>query len=172
MNEARHVGRRGSRAFTKGSWAMRLMGIDLGEKRIGVALSDPSGTVASPLEVLQATGDDDTDVARLVALAERHRAEGFVVGLPRTLRGTEEQAAARTADFVRRLAAASGKPTAVWDERLTTVQAERALLADGVRRHARRQRIDKVAAALILQSYLDAHHGPLEPDAPTDKADP
>lgn len=151
---------------------MRLMGIDLGEKRIGVALSDPGGMVASPLSVLQATGDDATDVARLVALAEQHQAEGFVVGLPRTLRGTEEQAAARAADFVRRLAEASGKPTAVWDERLTTAQAERTLIRDGLRGPARRQRVDKVAAALILQSYLDAHHGPLEPDAPTDKADP
>jgi putative Holliday junction resolvase len=151
---------------------MRLIGVDLGEKRIGLALSDPTGSVASPLTVLEATGDMEQDIARIVELAERHGAEGFVVGLALTLKGTEEMAAARTAEFARRLSKASGKPTRVWDERLTTRQAEKAMLADGLSREVRHQRIDKVAAALILQSYLDVRQGSLEPETPTSKADP
>lgn len=151
---------------------MRLMGIDLGEARIGIALSDPTGTVASPLEVLEATGDEEADIGRLLALGVRYGVEGFVVGLARTLKGTEEVAAARTAEFARRLAEVSGKPTYVWDERLTTVQAERSMLADGVKRRDRRRLVDKVAAALILQSYLDARHGSLQEEKPISKADP
>ncbi|MCD6352544.1 MAG: Holliday junction resolvase RuvX [Armatimonadetes bacterium] len=151
---------------------MRLLGVDLGEKRIGLAVSDPTGMVASPVEVLEATGTDEQDVQRVIEAAERHGADGFVVGLPRSLRGTDEAAAARALAFAKLLSERSGKKAAVWDERLTTVQAERALLNDGVRRRARREKVDKVAAALILQSYLDAHHGSIEPEAPTSKADP
>lgn len=151
---------------------MRLAGVDVGKTRIGIALSDPTGTVASPLTVVQATGDLKADAATVADIGARHGAEGFVVGLPYTLTGREEAAAAEAARFAQALAEASGKPTVVWDERLTTAQAERAMLEDGVRRQARRERIDKVAAALILQSYLDAHHGSIDPEAPTDKPDP
>ena len=151
---------------------MRLMGIDLGEKRIGLALSDASAIVASPLAVIPASGDDEADAQRVAEVASQHQVGEFVIGLARTLSGTEEQAAARAARFAQVLSEVSGKPVRLWDERLTTAQAERAMIEAGVRRAKRRESVDKVAAALILQSYLDAHHGQIEPEAPTDKDDP
>ncbi len=151
---------------------MRVLAVDIGRKRIGIALSDPTGKIASPLTVIEAAEDIEENVRRVADLARIYGAELVVVGLPRTLRGTDEFAAQDASDFASRLAEATGLPVALWDERLTTAQAERALLEAGMRRERRRQQVDKVAAAVILQSYLDAHHGQVEPEAPTDHADP
>ena len=151
---------------------MRVMGVDVGTKRIGVALSDPTGKIASPLTVIEVAEDEAENVRRVAELARQHGAELIVVGLPRTLRGTEEQAAQAASEFASRLAEASGLRVVLWDERLTTAQAERAMLEAGMRRERRRQQVDKVAAAVILQSYLDAHHGQIDPETPTSQADP
>ncbi len=135
---------------------MTLLGLDLGERRIGLALSDPLGITARPLSVLECVslGEDVRAVGELVA---RHRAQAVVVGLPLSMDGAAGAAARRARRFARALGRALAVPVHLWDERLTTAQAERDLLAAGQRRTARRQIRDAVAAALILQSYLDSH---------------
>ncbi|MBC7288688.1 MAG: Holliday junction resolvase RuvX [Armatimonadetes bacterium] len=137
---------------------MRVMGVDFGARRIGVAVSDPGGRIASPLCVLEATGDYDEDARRVAELAREHGAELIVVGLPRTLRGTDESAARAAGQFADCLQHGAGMRVVLWDERLTSVQAERAMAEAGLSARQRREQMDKVAAALILQSYLDARH--------------
>lgn len=137
---------------------MRALGLDLGSKRIGVAVSDRSGVVASPLTVLERSGSRRRDHERIVALIREEEAEVLVVGLPRSLSGAEGPAARGARDEAEALATVAGVPVETWDERLTTVTAERALRDGGFRggAKARRQVVDKVAAAIILQSWLDA----------------
>jgi putative pre-16S rRNA nuclease len=130
------------------------MAVDPGSKRVGIALSDPSATIAQALATLPAE-PAGTLVARLAEMAQTHGAERIVVGLPRRLdgtRGPEAVAAQELADHLRK---ASGLPVEMVDERLTSVAAERALIADGVRREKRRLTVDRVAAALMLQAHLD-----------------
>ncbi|CAN5717769.1 MAG: Holliday junction resolvase RuvX [Ilumatobacteraceae bacterium] len=135
---------------------MRALGLDLGSKRIGVAVSDRSGTVATPLVVIERSGSRRRDHERIAALVKDEKAELLVVGLPRSMSGAEGPAARGARDEAEALASVVGVPVDTWDERLTTVTAERALRAGGVRGRARRQVVDKVAAAIILQSWLDA----------------
>ena len=131
----------------------RILGIDHGAKRIGVAISDPLGMIASPLCVVDASEGQELD--RLAEIVQREQPEEVVVGLPRRLAGDEGPAAERVREFVAVLSERLAVPVVTWDERLTTAQAERAMIADGVRRETRRGQIDKVAAAVMLQSYLD-----------------
>lgn len=134
----------------------RILGVDFGERRIGVALSDPTATVASPLSVVERVGPrkDANAIGRLV---EREGVVTVVVGLPRTLDGDERRSAEEARAFADRIRRRlPGLPVHLWDERLTTAQAEREMIADGARRSRRRQRVDAVAATLILQSWLDA----------------
>lgn len=133
---------------------MRAIGIDLGSKRIGVALS--SGTLATPYEVVARSGDRRRDHRRIAELADEADAELVVVGVPLSLDGTIGPAAQRALDEVEQLAAVVGRPVETWDERLSTVTAERSLIAQDLRAPARRRVVDKVAAAVILQSWLDA----------------
>jgi putative holliday junction resolvase len=135
---------------------VRALGLDLGSRRIGIAVSDRSGTVASPLTVLERTGSRRRDHERILALAGDEEADVIVVGLPCSLSGAEGPAARGALDEVQALASVSPVPVDTWDERLSTVTAERALRAGGVRGRARRHVVDKVAAAVILQSWLDA----------------
>jgi putative holliday junction resolvase len=131
------------------------MAVDPGSRRVGVAVSDPTGTIAQPLSAVPAA-PAETLVGRLAALAREQEAARLVVGLPRRLdggQGPEAKAARALADELRR---ATGLPVTLVDERLTSVAAERALLATGASRARRRQLSDQVAAALILQSHLDA----------------
>ncbi len=130
------------------------MAVDPGSKRVGLALSDPTATIAQALATVPAE-PAGTLAARLAQMAHRHEAERIVVGLPRRLdgtRGPEAVAAKELADAIR---GASGLPVELVDERLTTVAAERALIADGVRREKRRLTVDRVAATLMLQAHLD-----------------
>lgn len=133
---------------------MRAIGIDLGSKRIGVALS--SGTLATPYEVVARSGDRRRDHRRIAELADEAEAELVVVGVPLSLDGTVGPAAQRALDEVEQLAEVVGRPVETWDERLSTVTAERSLIAQDLRAPARRRVVDKVAAAVILQSWLDA----------------
>ena len=145
----------------------RVLAIDLGTKRIGIALSDPTATVASPLETFPATGPRRA-VDRVSELCRRHDVETVVVGWPRNMDGSRGPAAREAEAFAERLRAALRVPVELWDERLSTAAAERALLEAGLRRDKRRESRDRVAAALILQGYLDAHHrGPTVPGAPS-----
>ncbi|RMF80394.1 MAG: Holliday junction resolvase RuvX [Nitrospirae bacterium] len=134
---------------------MRVMALDVGERRIGVALSDPLGSFAQPHATVAVAGRR-RDVERLAAIAREHQVEEVVVGLPLHLDGGEGEAARRARRLGGALAAALGCRVTYWDERLTTVQAERALLEGGVRRRRRKGVVDQVAAALILQAYLDS----------------
>ncbi|HEY7202524.1 MAG TPA: Holliday junction resolvase RuvX [Candidatus Dormibacteraeota bacterium] len=131
------------------------MAVDLGSRRVGIAVSDPTGTIAQPLSTVPAE-PAETLVERLAELAGEQEATMLVVGLPRRLdggQGPEAKAARALAGDLRR---ASGLPVELVDERMTSVAAERALLAGGASRARRRALSDQVAAALILQSYLDA----------------
>jgi putative Holliday junction resolvase len=121
---------------------------------VGLALSDPSATIAQALATLPAE-PAGTLVARLADMAQTHGAERIVVGLPRRLDGTRGPEAVAAQELADRLRKASGLPVEMVDERLTTVAAERALIADGVRREKRRLTVDRVAAALMLQAHLD-----------------
>jgi len=132
----------------------RLIGVDLGTRRIGVALSDSKGTVATPYLVLDRTSDE----ADVTAIAEIAAAEGVrtvVLGNPITLAGKEEQAAEMSLAFAVKLRE-GGLRVRMWDERLTTAEAEKSLKRQGLSGRRRRQVIDKVAAAMMLQSFLDA----------------
>jgi len=134
------------------------MAVDPGSRRVGVAVSDPTGTIAQPLTALPAE-PADTLAARLVELAREHEAARLVVGLPRRMDGSQGPEAKAARALAGELRRASGMPVTLVDERLTSVAAERALLAGGASRARRRELSDQVAAALILQSYLDGAGG-------------
>jgi putative Holliday junction resolvase len=134
---------------------MRLLGLDVGQKTIGLAVSDDGGVVASPLRTLSRVGGKRD----LEAVAETVRETGvaaLVLGLPLELSGREGQSARRVRRFGEALGAHLGCAVHYWDERFSTAEAERALLEGNLRRAHRRQVINHIAAALILQSYLDA----------------
>ena len=141
----------------------RVLGVDLGARRIGLALSDPLGVLAGPLEVLQRTGDRAADHVRILQAAADNEATTIVVGVPLSLStGRPGPAAQATLEEVAELAeraAAADPPVKVetHDERLTTVTAQRSLATGGVRAKDRRSKVDKVAAAVMLQSWLDGH---------------
>lgn len=134
---------------------MRAIGVDLGSKRVGVAVS--SGTLATPYEVLHRSGDKRRDHARIAELVEEAGAEVVIVGLPLSLDGSVGAAAQRAMDEVDQLASALDVPVRTWDERLSTVAAERSLMDQNMNAQARRRVVDKVAAAVILQAWLDAN---------------
>jgi putative Holliday junction resolvase len=138
---------------------VRVLALDLGSKRIGVAVSDLTGTVASPLTVLWRSRSRRHDHERIAALVRDEEAELVVVGLPISLSGAEGPAARAARTEAETLATLVAVPLETFDERLTTVTAERALAEAGVRGRARRQVVDKVAAAVILQSFLDRRAG-------------
>jgi putative Holliday junction resolvase len=134
---------------------MRVLALDLGSKRIGVAVSDRSGTIASPLTVLTRTGSRPEDHRRITALVEEEEAELVVVGLPLSLDGRTGPAARGAMAEAEELSSVVGVPVETFDERLTTVSADRVLLEQGMRAEVRRRVVDKVAAAVMLQAWLD-----------------
>jgi len=134
---------------------MRIAALDVGEARIGVAVSDELGITAQGIGVVRRVGGR-RDMEALAALLAPYGPERLVVGLPLTLGGSEGPQAAKVRRFAEQAAAHLGLPLEFWDERLTTVEAERTLLEADVSRRRRREVIDKVAATLILQGYLAA----------------
>ena len=142
---------------------MRALGLDLGSKRIGVALSDSDGTMALPYEVVQRSGDRARDHRRIAELVAEAEAEVVVVGLPYSLDGSIGPTARRYLAETARLRATLGVPVETYDERLTTVTAERQLRETQMTGTARRRVVDKVAAAVMLQSWLDHRTGREEP---------
>ncbi len=129
--------------------------MDLGTKRIGVALSDSAGTMALPYEVVIRSGDEATDHRRLLALATEAEVETIVVGLPLSLDGRQGPAARSALEEVARLASVAEVPVVTFDERLTTVTAQRGLRQAQMRGRDQRKVVDKVAAAVLLQAWLD-----------------
>jgi putative holliday junction resolvase len=137
----------------------RALGIDLGTKRVGVAVS--SGSLATPYEVVQRSGSRRRDHARIAELVDETGAEVVVVGMPVSLDGSTGRAAEKAAAEIAELAAFLAVPVTAYDERLTTVTADRQLMGQNLGARARRQVVDKVAASVMLQAWLDAG-SPLE----------
>ncbi len=131
-----------------------LMGIDMGTKTLGLALSDLTRTIASPLKVIRRTKFKE-DVAELLRLAAEHKVAGFVLGLPTNLDGTSGPRVQSTRAFARNVNVLSELPILLWDERLSTAAAERTLLEADASRKRRAEVIDKLAATIILQGALD-----------------
>ena len=132
----------------------RLIGIDAGTKTLGLALSDVTRTIASPLVVLHRKRFKE-DAAELLRLAEEHGVSGFVLGLPTNLDGTTGPRVQATRAFAKNLNALTPLPILLWDERLSTAEAERTLIAADASRKRRAAVIDKLAATIILQGALD-----------------
>ncbi len=136
----------------------RLLGVDFGERRVGLALSDPTGTIARPLPTLKRRRGKRPPVAPVARLVEENDVEEIVVGLPLTLEGEDSEWTREVRDFGEKLAERTGRPVAFQDERMTSVRAERAVRSLGLPKQKReeKERIDAAAAVLILQAYLDS----------------
>ena len=135
---------------------MRILGLDVGDRRIGVAMSDTLGLTAQRLTTIERRALPD-DVNAVADLETAHAVEGVVVGLPLNMDGTVGDQAKKVLAFVEALKARLHSPVRVFDERLTTLQGERALLETDTSRRRRKQLIDQIAAQLILQAYLDVN---------------
>lgn len=136
---------------------LRILAFDIGEKRIGVAVSDPLGITAQGIETYHRTDDLEQDVAHLIQLANGYKPVKLVFGLPRNMDGSYGFQAQITREFADAVLAKWDGDHAFQDERLTTASARRVLIEADVSREKRKQVIDKVAAVVILQGYLDAH---------------
>ena len=144
---------------------MRVLGLDYGTKTVGVAVSDPLEITAQPLETIErkSAGKLRQTLARIEAIIEEYGAAGqqekiekIVLGYPKNMNNTEGDRSEATVSFKNDLERRTGLEVVLWDERLTTVEAERILMDSGVRRENRKTYIDKMAAAVILQNYLDS----------------
>lgn len=133
----------------------RILALDVGRKRIGLALSDPLGVTAQGLETLQRTNIRE-DLARLAALVREKDIALFLVGLPLHMSGDESRQAQYVRDFAVKLERETRVPVEYWDERLTTVEAERVLKSSGISIEKRARAVDRLAAVILLESYLDS----------------
>ena len=141
--------------------AVRALGLDLGSKRVGVAIGDRTGTIASPLLVLQRTGSVKRDHEAIAKLVIEEEVDIVVIGLPLNMNGSTGPAAHAAIDEAAALATVVGVPVVTFDERRTTVTADQAMMEFKMRAQARRRIVDKIAAAVMLQNWLDAG-GPRE----------
>ncbi|MCH5156974.1 MAG: Holliday junction resolvase RuvX [Clostridiales bacterium] len=133
----------------------RVMALDVGDVRIGIAVSDLMGIIANPLETYTRKGNLDADARYIAELAKSKEVSLFVSGLPLGLNGQENEQTAKTREFIDKLQEVCDIPVQYLDERFTTLSAERVLIEGNVRRENRKKVIDKVAATIILQNYLD-----------------
>jgi len=134
---------------------MRVLGVDYGRRRVGLAVSDDGAVLARPLETLQRTHSLDRDLRTIARQANDLGVAEIVVGLPLNMDGSKGEMALEAEAFAQRLHEASGLPVHVWDERLTSSEAERVLIEGDVKRRDRKRLRDKLAATLILQGFLD-----------------
>ena len=139
---------------------MRILGLDYGSKTVGVAVSDPLGLTAQSVETIWRKQENKLrqTLARIEELAAEYQAEKIVLGLPKNMNNTIGERAEKTLEFREMLERRTGLPVVLWDERLTTVEAERTLMEASVRRENRKQYLDQLAAVFILQGYLDSLH--------------
>lgn len=137
---------------------MRIMGLDYGTKTVGVAISDPLGFTAQGIETIDRKEENKLrkTLARIEELSKEYQVETIVLGLPKNMNNTLGERAEKTLEFKEMLERRTGLPVVMWDERLTTVEAERTLIESSVRRENRKKVIDKIAAVIILQGYLDS----------------
>ncbi len=145
----------------------RILAVDYGEKRIGLAVSDPTGVIATPLPTLTRRAGKRPPIANLVRTAAEYGVEHIVVGLPLTLAGDESDWTAEVRAFAEKLGARAGLPVSFIDERMTSVRAERAVRSLGLprRERERKERVDAAAAILILQAFLDARRSAAHGDS-------
>lgn len=136
---------------------MRIMGLDFGSKTVGVAISDPLLVTAQSLETITRKSENKLrqTMARIEELIEEYQIDKIVLGLPKNMNGTEGERVEKTKEFQSMLFRRTGIPIELWDERLTTVAADKVLMESGIRREYRKDYVDAVAASLILQGYLD-----------------
>lgn len=139
-----------------------MIGLDIGERRVGVAVSDPSGAVATPLKVL--TGPLSADISPLRRIVEDYEPELLVIGLPVSLDGTEGPQAQRVRAEADRIGALLGLPVEFQDERFSSREAERVMAESGMNERQRRGSVDMVAASFLLQTYLDSTRSSREKD--------
>lgn len=134
------------------------MGLDYGSKTVGVAISDPLGITAQGIETIERKEENKLrkTLARIEELAKEYEVETIVLGLPKNMNNTLGDRAEKTLEFKEMLERRSGLPVVMWDERLTTVEAERTLIESKVRREDRKKYVDKIAAVFILQGYLNS----------------
>ena len=139
---------------------MRILGLDYGSKTVGVAVSDPLGLTAQSVETIWRKQENKLrqTLARIEELAAEYQAEKIVLGLPKNMNNTIGERAEKTLEFREMLERRTGLPVVMWDERLTTVEAERTLMEASVRRENRKQYLDQLAAVFILQGYLNSLH--------------
>lgn len=134
---------------------MKILGLDIGDRRIGIAVSDATGLIASGVTVLKRT-DDSADADEIVRLAKENGCEKMVSGLPKNMDGTLGFQAKKVQEFVEKLKEKYDGEIIFWDERLTTVSAHRLMADNKVRKDKRKGQVDKIAACYILQGYLDS----------------
>lgn len=136
---------------------MRIMGLDFGSKTVGVAVSDPLLITAQGLEIIRRKDENKLrqTLARIEALIVEYGVEEIVLGLPKNMNATEGVRVELTYEFKEKLERRTGLPVTMWDERLTTVAAQKAMMEAGIRREHRKDYVDMIAATLILQGYLD-----------------
>ncbi len=136
---------------------MRIMGLDLGSKTVGVAISDPLLITAQGIEIIRRKEENKLrrTLARIEALIEEYEVSEIVLGLPKNMNDTLGERAQFSLEFKEKLERRTGIPVVMWDERLTTVAADKAMMEAGIRRENRKDYVDKIAACLILQGYLD-----------------
>lgn len=137
---------------------IRIMGLDFGSKTVGVAVSDPLGITAQGLEIIRRTSENKLrrTLARIEELAAEYQVTSIVLGYPKNMNNTVGERAEKSLVFKEMLERRTGLPVIMWDERLTTVAANRALIEGGVRRENRKEYVDMIAAEYILQGYLDS----------------
>ena len=136
---------------------MRILGLDYGSKTMGVAVSDPLGFTAQGVEIIRRKSENKMrqTLARIEELIAQYQVEEIVLGLPKNMNNTLGDRAEKSLELKETLERRTGLPVVMWDERLTTAEAERTLIETGVRRENRKQFLDQMAAVLILQGYLD-----------------
>lgn len=136
---------------------MRILGLDYGSKTVGVAVSDPLGITAQGVEIIRRKSENKMrqTLARIEELAAQYQAEKIVLGLPKNMDNTLGDRAEKSLELKGILERRTGLAVVMWDERLTTVSANRVLMEEGVRRERRKERVDEIAAIFILQGYLD-----------------
>lgn len=136
---------------------MRIMGLDFGSKTVGVAVSDPTGLIATGLEIVRREREDKLrqTLARIETLIEEYDVQKIVLGYPKNMNDTEGERVQKTLAFKEMLERRTALEVELWDERLTTVEADAVMMEAGIRREDRKKYVDKIAAAFILQGYLD-----------------
>ena len=139
---------------------MRILGLDYGSKTVGVAVSDPLGVTAQRLETIWRKQENKLrrTLAQVEELVKEYEIEKIVLGYPKNMNNTLGERAVKTEEFKTSLERRTGLPVVLWDERLTTVAANRTLMESGVRRENRKEHIDQIAAVFILQGYLDGEY--------------